>query len=249
MRKCKQGTQPNQVFTLPPLRTLKIKCTNHNLASLVSGVTLDLQGYGSKLLVRSLQILIQTSLGVTRTFLEFAYMTNLYVFFLLVLFVCLFPFSGLHLQHIGISRLGVESELPLPACAAATATRDLSHICDLHPSLRQRWILHPLSKARDQTCILMGNSWVLDLPSHSRHSLYMFSLQLLLSCSSVNVLTSSQLLQVGDQHVFQSGLTQLLLIITRMTSAAFLLQFEFCGYIVCKFVWFASCLLRLRVQG
>ena len=26
-----------------------------------------------------------------------------------------------------VSRLGVESELPLPACTTATATRDLSH--------------------------------------------------------------------------------------------------------------------------
>ena len=32
-----------------------------------------------------------------------------------------------------------------------------SHICDLYGSLRQRWILNPLSGARDQTHILMDS--------------------------------------------------------------------------------------------
>ena len=35
------------------------------------------------------------------------------------------------------------------------ATRDLSRICDLHPSSQQRRILNPLSKARDRTRNLM----------------------------------------------------------------------------------------------
>ena len=54
-----------------------------------------------------------------------------------------------------IPRLGVKSELQLLAYATATATRDLSHICDQHHSSRQRWILNPLSEAKDRTCILM----------------------------------------------------------------------------------------------
>ena len=33
--------------------------------------------------------------------------------------------------------------------------QDLSHVCDLYHSSRQHWILHPVSKARDQTCHLM----------------------------------------------------------------------------------------------
>ena len=37
---------------------------------------------------------------------------------------------------------------------------DPSHICDLHCSLQQCWILDPLSGARGQTSILMDNSWV-----------------------------------------------------------------------------------------
>ena len=45
--------------------------------------------------------------------------------------------------------LGVELELQLKAYATATLTQDLSRICDLHHSMWQRWILNPLSQARD----------------------------------------------------------------------------------------------------
>ena len=55
-----------------------------------------------------------------------------------------------------VPRLGVESELQLPACTTATATWDLSRICDQHHSSEQRQILNPLSEAGDQTRILMG---------------------------------------------------------------------------------------------
>ena len=55
-----------------------------------------------------------------------------------------------------IPRLGVESELQL--LAYATAAEDLSHICDLYHSSRQRQILNPLSKAKDWTLILMDPS-------------------------------------------------------------------------------------------
>ena len=57
-----------------------------------------------------------------------------------------------------VPRLGVKSELQLPAYA--TATPDPSHICDLHHSSQQRPILNPLSKARDQTLNLMVPSWI-----------------------------------------------------------------------------------------
>ena len=49
-----------------------------------------------------------------------------------------------------VPRLGVESELQLPAYTTATATTGPSRICNLHCS-QQRRILDPLSKARDQT--------------------------------------------------------------------------------------------------
>ena len=70
-----------------------------------------------------------------------------------VIFIYLFYFVfflGPQLQHIEVPRLGDESELRVPAYTTATATRDLSHICDLHCSLQQCRILNPLSEARDQ---------------------------------------------------------------------------------------------------
>ena len=81
--------------------------------------------------------------------------------FSLILFVCLFIFFlGPLPQHMEIPRLGVELELQLPAYTRATAMWDLCHVCDLHRSSRQRWILNPLSEARDRTHILMDPRWV-----------------------------------------------------------------------------------------
>ena len=62
-----------------------------------------------------------------------------------------FVFSGLHLQHMEVPRLRVESELQLPAYTTATATPDLSPVCNLHHSSQQAW---------DQTCILVDTCWV-----------------------------------------------------------------------------------------
>ena len=59
-----------------------------------------------------------------------------------------------------VPRLGVELKLQLLAYTTATATQDLSHVCDLHHSSRQHQILNPLSEARDGTRILMDTSWV-----------------------------------------------------------------------------------------
>ena len=56
-------------------------------------------------------------------------------------------FLGLHLQPMEVPRLGVESELQLPAYTG-TATPDPCY------SLQQRQILNPLTEARDQTHIL-----------------------------------------------------------------------------------------------
>ena len=79
-------------------------------------------------------------------------------------------FSELHLWHKDVSRLGVKSELQLPAYTTATATNDLSHICDLHHSLWQHHILNPVREARDRTCILMDTSQVHNPLSHNRNS-------------------------------------------------------------------------------
>ena len=69
-------------------------------------------------------------------------------------FLSFFFFLGLLLQHMEVPRLGVESELQLPAYATATAMPNLSHVYDLHHSSGQHQILNPLTEARDQICIL-----------------------------------------------------------------------------------------------
>ena len=57
-----------------------------------------------------------------------------------------------------VAKLGVK--LGLQLLAYATATPDLSHVYDLCHSSQQHQILNPMSKARDQTCILMVTSQI-----------------------------------------------------------------------------------------
>ena len=59
-----------------------------------------------------------------------------------------------------VPKLVIDLELQLPAYATATATLDLSHVCNLFHSSQQCWILNALRKARDQTCNLMVPSWI-----------------------------------------------------------------------------------------
>jgi len=69
-----------------------------------------------------------------------------------------------------VPRLGVQSELQLPAYTTAIAMQDPSRVCDLHYSSRQRQILYPLSEVRDQTRVLMDTSRVRKLLSHDGNS-------------------------------------------------------------------------------
>ena len=69
----------------------------------------------------------------------------------------LFFFFCPHLEHMEAPRLGVKSELQLPAYATATATQDLRRICNLCHSLQQHQILIPLSEALDQTHSFMDS--------------------------------------------------------------------------------------------
>ena len=73
------------------------------------------------------------------------------------MFVC-FCFLGPHLWHMEVPRLGAESELQM--LAYITATRDLSHVCNLHHSSLQCWIPDPLRETRDQMRILMDTSQI-----------------------------------------------------------------------------------------
>ena len=83
-----------------------------------------------------------------------------------------------------VSGIGVELELQLLAYATATASRDLSQVCDLPHSWWQRPILNPMSKAREQTWILTDTSRVHNLLSHSRSSLF----QLLMEVKIIKVI-------------------------------------------------------------
>ena len=77
-------------------------------------------------------------------------------------FFCLFVFLGPHLWHMAVPRLEISSELQLSAYARATATRDLSRVCDLHHSSQQHRIFDPLSEARDRTHVLMDPSQIVN---------------------------------------------------------------------------------------
>ena len=75
-------------------------------------------------------------------------------------FLSFFCFLGLHPQHTEVPRPGVELDLQLLAYAIATATWESRRVCDLDHSSQQHWILNPLRKARDWTCILIDTSQV-----------------------------------------------------------------------------------------
>ena len=63
-----------------------------------------------------------------------------------------------------VPRLGVKSELHLPAYITATATPDPSCACNLHQSSQQQWILNPLIEARDRTHVLMDIRFIIAEP-------------------------------------------------------------------------------------
>ena len=85
-------------------------------------------------------------------------------------FFFFFFFQWPHLWPVSVPRLGVESELQLPATATTTATQDLSCIVNLCHSLQQRGILNPLRVARDRTQTLRETSWVLNPLGHNGNS-------------------------------------------------------------------------------
>ena len=68
---------------------------------------------------------------------------------------CLFGLFRAAPVAYGGPRLGIELDY-----ATATATQDLSCVCDLHHSSRQCRILNPLGKVRDRTFVLLDTSRV-----------------------------------------------------------------------------------------
>ena len=81
-----------------------------------------------------------------------------------------FVFLGSHPQHMEVPMLGAKLQLHLLAYTTATASQDLSCVCDLHHSSWQCQILNPLSEARNRTCNLMVPSWIRFLLRHDRNS-------------------------------------------------------------------------------
>ena len=75
----------------------------------------------------------------------------------------------LNLQHVEVPRPGVQLKVQLPAYATTTAMLELCHVCDLHHSSGQLWILSPLNEARDETFFVMNPSWAHDLLSHNEN--------------------------------------------------------------------------------
>ena len=78
-------------------------------------------------------------------------------FFFFFFFFC---FLEPPLQHMEVPRLGVESELQLLVYTTATATPDLSCVCDLYHSSRLHQIPDPLIDARDWTHTVMDTNWI-----------------------------------------------------------------------------------------
>ena len=75
-----------------------------------------------------------------------------------------------------VPKLGVKLDLHLLAYAIAAATDDLSHIYDLHCSLKQCQILNLVRKARDRTCLLMDTGQFLIPLRHNGNSMIFYVL-------------------------------------------------------------------------
>ena len=71
-------------------------------------------------------------------------------------FFFLFFFLGPHVKHMEVPRLGVKSQLQLPAYATAKAMPDPSCIWNLHCSSWQCRIPNPMSESRDRP----ASSWL-----------------------------------------------------------------------------------------
>ena len=145
--------------------------SKHHLLKCLTGISYSTEGRFNGLVYSMASYWNWAGLGyVLNLFLP--YFPHLVFFFFVC--VCVFCFLGLHLQHMEVPRLGVgvEVELQWPAHTTATATPDPSLIFELHHSSWQRWILDPLSEAKDWSCILPDTSQVCNPLSHSENSLF-----------------------------------------------------------------------------
>ena len=86
--------------------------------------------------------------------------STIFVWTSLLLKKIFFFFSWLHLWHYRSSQARGRIGAAAAGLHNSHSKWDLSHVCDLHHSSRQRWILNPLREARDWTRNLKDTSWV-----------------------------------------------------------------------------------------
>ena len=105
---------------------------------------------------------LRTSISWLRSWCSESYfLGKVYTFYLIFFlghgfcFIVLILFFLFRAAPTAYESSQVKMELQQPAYTTATATL---------------WILNPLSKGRDRTCVLMDTSWVLNLLSHNRNS-------------------------------------------------------------------------------
>ena len=72
----------------------------------------------------------------------------LFIYLFIHSFIYLFIFLGLHLRHMEVPRLGVESEQQLPTYTTIIAAQDPNGVCDLYHSSWQHGTLNPVSKGQ-----------------------------------------------------------------------------------------------------
>ena len=78
-----------------------------------------------------------------------------------ILCIYIFVFLGMLLRHMEVPRLGAKSYLAVAAGLHHSHSSARSEPpLDLHHSSWQRWILNPLSEARDRSSVLMDASQV-----------------------------------------------------------------------------------------
>ena len=75
------------------------------------------------------------------------------------MYVCILFFKAASVAYGG-SQAGGQIEAAAAGYTTATAAQDPSHVCYLHHSSWQCWIVNPLSRARDHTHILMDTGQV-----------------------------------------------------------------------------------------
>ena len=118
-------------------------------AGLIPGQKLPHAGTAKNIDSTNLSLLLFKAVGI----LNGCLISILFIY----LFIC---YSGPRWQQMEVPRLDVKSEPQQQAYITAIAAGDLSRVRNLLRSSQQPWILNPLGRARDQTCILMDTSWV-----------------------------------------------------------------------------------------